>query len=148
MNQDKKCNSEGHEEINASFFCPICKIYICKKCEALHKKLLKGHKLYNIEQNVNEIFTGFCKNNNHLEKLEYFCKNHNELCCSSCIVKIKTDGKGQHANCDICLIENIKDQKSRILKQNILNLEKLSKNIDGLINELLFCHYFFKNKNI
>ena len=71
-----------------------------------------------------------------MEKLEYYCKNHNVLCCSSCIVKFKREGKGQHANCDIYLIEDIKDQKSNELKQNIEYLEDLSLNIDKLINEI------------
>ena len=58
------------------------------------------------------------------------------MCCASCIVKLKKEGKGQHTDCDICLIENIKEEKNEILKQNIKYLEDLSKNIKNLINEL------------
>ena len=135
-NLEKKCNYEGHEDINANFYCPDCKIYICKKCETFHNKFFKRHKLYGLNNDINNIFTGFCQKNNHLEKLEYFCKTHNELCCASCIVKLKKEGKGQHTDCDICLIENIKEEKNEILKQNIKYLEDLSKNIKNLINEL------------
>ena len=135
-----KCYSKGHEEIMSNYYCLQCKIYICKKCEIFHSNLFhqKNHILINLDKNkeINDIFTGYCKENNHLEKLEYYCKNHNKLCCSSCIVKIKRDGKGQHTDCNICIIENIKDEKKNLFKKNIEILEELSNNIDKTINEL------------
>ena len=137
-----KCYSKGHEEIMPNYYCPQCKIYMCKKCEISHSNLFyqKNHILINLDKDkdkeINDIFTGYCKENNHLEKLEYFCKTHNKLCCSSCIVKIKREGKGQHTDCDICLIENIKDEKNKIFKKNIEILEELSNNINKIINEL------------
>jgi small GTP-binding protein len=124
-----KCYSKGHEEIMPNYYCPQCKIYMCKKCEISHSDLFyqKNHILINLDKDkeINDIFTGYCKENNHLEKLEYFCKTHNKLCCSSCIVKIKREGKGQHTDCDICLIENIKDEKNKIFKKIIESLEEL-----------------------
>ena len=135
-----KCYSKGHEEIMPNYYCPQCKIYMCKKCEISHSNLFyqKNHILINLDKDkeINDIFTGYCKENSHLEKLEFFCKNHNKLCCSSCIIKIKKEGKGQHANCDICLIEDIKDEKNKIFKKNIEILEELSNNIYKAINEL------------
>ena len=135
-----KCYSKGHEEIMPNYYCPQCKIYMCKKCEISHSNLFyqKNHILINLDKDkeINDIFTGYCKENSHLEKLEFFCKNHNKLCCSSCIIKIKKEGKGQHANCDICLIEDIKDEKNKIFKKNIEILEELSNNINKTINEL------------
>ena len=135
-----KCYSKGHEEIMPNYYCPQCKIYMCKKCEISHSDLFyqKNHILINLDKDkeINDIFTGYCKENSHLEKLEFFCKNHNKLCCSSCIIKIKKEGKGQHANCDICLIEDIKDEKNKIFKKNIEILEELSNNIYKAINEL------------
>ena len=136
MEQNKKCSTEGHEEIEANYYCPFCKIYICKQCESVHSKLLKNHKICSLDKESKEIFTGFCQINNHFEKLEYYCKNHNILCCSSCIVKLKREGKGQHANCDICLIEDIKNQKNDTLKQNMIYLENLSNKIDKSIDEV------------
>ena len=59
--------------------------------------------------------------------MEYFCKTHNKLCCSSCIVKLKREGKGQHTDCDICLIEDIENEKKKNLNKNIEILEDLSK---------------------
>ena len=128
--EQKKCSTEGHEEIEANYYCPLCKIYICKQCESFHSKLFKNHKICGLDKDSKEIFTGFCQVNNHFEKLDYYCKSHNKLCCSSCIVKLKREGKGQHANCDICLIEDIKNQKNDTLKQNIIYLENLNNKID------------------
>ena len=135
-----KCYSKDHEEIMSNYYCLQCKIYICKKCEIFHSNLFykKNHLLINLDKDKenNDIFTSYCKENNHLEKLEYFCKNHNKLCCSSCIDKNKREGNGQHADCDICTIENIKDEKNELLKKNIETLEELSNNINKTINEL------------
>ena len=68
--------------------------------------------------------------------MEYFCKTHNKLCCSSCIVKIKREGKGQHTDCEICVIEDIKEKKNETFKQNMIILEELSKSIGNSIKEL------------
>ena len=58
------------------------------------------------------------------------------MCCSGCIAKIKRKDKGQHSDCEICLIEDIKENKENTLKENISNLEKLSEELEKLINEL------------
>ena len=109
---------------------------MCNKCEKIHSKMCKHHHWYNLEQNLNDIFTGFCKETNHLEKLEYFCKDHNILCCASCIAKIKGKGKGEHKDCNICFIEDIKDEKKSKLNDNIKSLENLSKTLNESINKL------------
>ena len=136
MSKIQYCSFEGHEEIVSNFYCGECKIYFCRKCENFHSKMFKNHKVFSLDKDINDLFTGYCKENNHLEKLEFFCKTHNKLCCSSCVVKIKREGKGEHSNCDICTIENIKDEKKGILTQNIKILEELSTNIDKSIKEL------------
>ena len=112
-NKMKKCSSKDHEEINANFFCPECKIFICNKCEIMHSKLLQNHYTYNLDKDINDIFTGFCKEESHFEKLDYFCITHNKLCCSSCIVKLKSKGKGKHTDCNVCLLGDIKDEKKK-----------------------------------
>ena len=61
-------------------------------------------------------------------KLEYYCKDHNILCCAACISKIEGKGNSQHKDCNICFIEDIKEEKKRNLKENIIFLEKLSNN--------------------
>ena len=132
----KKCYNQDHSNIEAIYYCFECKIYMCKKCQNFHSKLCHHHHEYSLEKNISEIFTGFCKEKNHSDKLEYYCKSHNELCCSGCIAKIKRKDKGQHSDCEICLIEDIKENKENTLKENISNLEKLSEELEKLINEL------------
>ena len=124
--ENKKCTSESHEEINATSFCSECKIYMCNKCDKIHSSLIKNHHTYNLSTNVNEIFTGICKEENHNIEIEFFWKTHNILCCSSCITKIKDEYHGKHTDCEVCLIKNIKEEKRNKLKDNIKYLEDLS----------------------
>jgi len=134
--EDKiKCSSEEHKEINAISFCPECKIYMCNKCENLHSSLLKNYQANKLNKDE-EIFTGYCKEKNHRDKLEFFCKNHNLLCCAACLCKLKVKGFGQHKDCDICEIENIKDEKKNKLKENIKCLEDLENKFNENINKL------------
>ena len=132
-----KCSSEEHKEIDAISFCPECRIYMCNKCQNHHTPLFKNHHPYNLDKGE-EIFTGFCKEKNHSMKLEYFCKEHNQLCCAACIAKLNVKGDGQHKDCDVCDIKSIKDEKKNKLKENIkawtnsfnniLRLKKIKKN--------------------
>ena len=89
-----------------------------------------------LDKNIDEIFTGFCIEKNHVSKLEYFCITHNQLCCASCITKIKGNGNGQHTNCDVCHINDIKESKKNKLKENIKYLEDLSNTFEQSINVL------------
>ena len=137
MESVKKCSSREHLEINAINYCPKCEIYMCNKCEKIHSNLCPNHQSYNIEQNIKDIYTGFCKEERHSQfPLDYFCKTHNTLCCAACIAKIKEKGNGQHKDCEICIIENIKNEKKNKLKENIKNIEELSNNLIQSINEL------------
>ena len=135
-NKNNKCFSIEHKEIIANSYCFECKIYMCNKCENLHSKLFKNHQSHKLDKDLNEIFTGFCKYRNHKDELEFFCKNHNELCCTACISKIKKEGKGQHTDCDVCLIEDIINEKKQKLNENMGKLENLSNNINEIINQL------------
>ena len=135
-NQKQKCTSKNHEEINANIFCQECRIYMCNKCEKIHSELCQNHHIYNLDKDIKEIFTGFCKEENHLEKLQFFCKNHNQLCCSSCIIKIKRKGKGQHGDCNIYNIEDIENEKKNKLNENIKCLEDLSNNLIQFTKDL------------
>ena len=60
-----------------------------------------------------------CKEKGHEKQLEFFCKSNNTLCCVGCISKYEYKGYGQHKDCDICPIENIKGEKKSKLKDNI-----------------------------
>jgi len=110
---------------------------MCQKCESFHSKLLPNHKIYNIDKiNLEEISQQLCNEEKHNLELQYFCKNHNVLCCAKCITKIKNKENGLHKDCDIYTIEEIKEEKINKLNKNINNLELLSKNLEESINKL------------
>ena len=132
----KKCSLKEHEEIEAIIYCQECKIYMCNKCLSHHSQIFKAHKLYNLDNNIIKLFSDICKEKNHGNKLEYFCEDHNMLCCAACIAKIHTNGNGKHKNCNVCSIKKIKSKKKNKLNENIKYLEELSKSIDKSINEL------------
>ena len=137
IKQGKKCFSEEHLNIDAISYCPECRIYMCNKCEINHTNLFKEkHKIYKIENDLNDIFTGFCTKENHPNKLDYFCKTHNELCCANCIVKLNSKGNGQHKDCEILEIEKVKDEKKNKLVENIKSLEELENKFNETLKEL------------
>ena len=138
MNTSKKiCSFQGHEKIQANIYCVSCNVYMCPKCESFHSKLLPNHKIYDIDKiNLDELSQEVCKQEKHNLELQYFCKNHNILCCAKCITKIKNKGNGLHKDCDIYTIEEIKEEKVNMLNKNINNLELLSKNLEESINKL------------
>ena len=136
-NNSKKCSLSEHKEIDAIMYCQECKILMCNKCDFNHSNLFKLHHKYKLDKdNIKDIFTGFCKEENHLEILEFFCKTHNTLCCASCLCKIKKKSKGQHHDCDVCIIEEIKDKKKNELNDNIKYLDDLSKNLEKSLNDM------------
>ena len=112
-NNINKCSFIEHNKINAILYCQECKIYMCNKCDNHHSNLFKNHHMNKIENEINDIFSEFCKKDNHYGKLEFFCKTHNQLCCSDCLCKIKIKGKGEHSDCDVCSIENIINNEFR-----------------------------------
>ena len=111
METQKKCSNKKHSEINAISYCSECNLYLCNKCSNYHTDLLKNHLISNLDKNEEELFTNICKEQNHEDQLEFYCKNHNKLCCAACLSKIKGKGNGQHFNCNVCLIEEIKEEK-------------------------------------
>ena len=135
-NHDKRCSSLEHKELNAVSYCCNCKVFMCNKCQNFHSNLLNNHKVLNIEYYLKESFTGFCKEENHFNELEYFCKNHNLLCCAACIAKVKTNNNGKHTDCAISKIDDIIDEKKNKLNENIKYLQKISDKLENSINEL------------
>ena len=95
---------------------------------------MQNHQTYKLNYNFDDIFTGYCMEKDHNEKLEFFCKNHNKLCCASCLCKIKDKRKGQHNDCDVCIIESIQEEKKNKLIENIQNLENLSNTLKDSID--------------
>ena len=134
----EKCSLTKHNEIDAVSYCEDCRRNMCKKCHAHHEELFENHdlKILNDDVKIEKEFTGFCHEKNHSNTLEYFCKNHNKLCCAACISKIQSKGNGQHKDCDICDVEDIKDDKLKILKDNMKTLEELSNAFEKIMDEL------------
>ena len=135
MESKIKCFSEEHKEIDAISFCPECKIYMCNKCDNIHSSFFKNHHSYNYRKD-DEIFTGLCKEKDHNIKIRYYCKNHNQLCCVACIAKLNELGNGQHKDCEIFIIENIKEEKKNKLKENIKYLEDLENKFNENIKKI------------
>ena len=112
-------------------------IYACVINVSHHSELFQNHYIFKLEKNkdIADIFTGFCKEKDHQVKLKYFCKTHNILCCSECIAKVKKNDSGQHHDCDICIIEDIENDKKNKLNENIKILEDLSINLQKIFND-------------
>ena len=135
-NKKAKCSSEEDRDIDAVIYCEICKIYMCDNCQKFHSKLFSSHKIKNLEEQNEEFFTGLCQEPNHSKKLECFCKTHNVLCCFACTSKINKEGFGQHKDCDVCFIEEIKEEKEKHIKENIKYLEDISETLQDSIDNL------------
>ena len=131
---NKNCSSKKHEKLKATNFCQDCRLYMCEKCTEHHKEFY-AHQILDIKV-LEESFTGICKEANHLNSLDYYCKTHKQLCCDSCIIKFKKNGKGIHSECEVFPIEEVKDQMKKNLNQNINSLEELSVSLEKSINEL------------
>ena len=131
-----KCSSLEHKETDAIKFCQECKKYLCNKCDKFHSSLLSEHHSYPLDKDTKDIFTGLCKIDNHSGKLDFYCKDHKELCCAYCITKIKKEGLGQHTDCKVCIIEDIFEEKKNNLDNNIKTLENLSETFKISIKEL------------
>ena len=84
---------------------------MCNKFENLHSSLFKKHNHFKLNKDIDILFTGYCQEKNHPNKLEYFCKDHNQLGYSKCIAKLNKKGDDQHKDCNVCEIELVKDEK-------------------------------------
>ena len=114
MENHKKCSCKEHLEYDSISYCQKCEIYMCNKCQDIHSNLCPNHQQFIIkilDNDIQEIFTGLCKEKNHPNILDYFCKTHNKLCCANCLCKINGKGNGIHKDCDVCFIEDIKNKK-------------------------------------
>ena len=136
MEKQKRCSKKKHSEINATSYCLECNLYLCNKCTNAHIEDFDSHHNYKIDINNQDIFIGLCKEPNHKGKLDFYCKTHNILCCAACLCKIKENGNGQHFYCDVCLIQNIENEKKNILKENIRLLTDSSEKIENSLNKL------------
>ena len=136
MEYNKKCSSKKHVDINAISYCQECDVFMCNKCINHHDEVLDFHHKYNLnEQDITDIFTGICKEPKHKKELNYYCKNHNQLCCVACLSKIKDEENGQHTECNVCSVKDIENEKKSKLKENIKYLEDFSVKIKNSVDE-------------
>ena len=95
MDDTKKFSSKDHEKYDAIIYCQNCNIYLCNKCSKIHSEWFQTHNVYYLNKKKDEIFTIYCQEKYHSNILEFFCKTHKVLCCSSCISKIKNKKYGK-----------------------------------------------------
>ena len=135
--QKKKCSFKAHADINAHIYCKKCEIYMCNKCEGYHSKLFENHQNLIIDKNIEELNDEFCEEEtHHFFQLQYYCITHKKLCCAACIAKIKSKNNGQHSECKISDIEDIKEEKKNVIKKNIKLLEDLSSKFNESFNDI------------
>ena len=60
QNQCKKSSLKKHSEIDAVSYCQECKIFLCNKCINYHSELFENHTSYNLDKDINDIFTDIC----------------------------------------------------------------------------------------
>ena len=132
-----KCNNNEHSEQTATNYCFRCKKFLCETCSTSHYSAKPKHNLFSVEKDLNLNFSGFCKLENHPNKLDYYCSTHNHLCCAACLCKIKDKGDGQHTECKACYIGEIKDEKKKLLKENLKLLKKFSLNMKKMLRDIM-----------
>ena len=130
-----KCYYNEHSEQTATNFCFKCNKFLCETCSTSHCDLNPKHNLFSVDKDLNLNFTGYCTEGNHPNKLDYYCSTHNNLCCAACLCKIKDRGDGQHTECKVCHMDEIKEEKKRKLIDNIKLLKKFSLNIKKILKD-------------
>ena len=63
-----KCSLPDHSNIESVIFCQECRIFMCNKCEKSHSDIFKNLHQYKLDKDINDIFTGFCKEKEHIDK--------------------------------------------------------------------------------
>ena len=109
----KQCSLKKHSSIEAISYCKECNLYLCNKCQNCHFELHENHHCFKLDKDINEFFSGLCEKEKHNIELQYYCKTHNELCCAACLCKIKGQGNGQHKDCDVVFINEVKEEKKK-----------------------------------
>ena len=94
-----------NKNVNAEQYCVDCDEFFCSSCSSVHKvsKLSRNHKILPREQmplqKIASTEENVCSKHSK-ERLNYFCKVHNDLACTLCISL-------EHKNCSIQYIDEI-----------------------------------------
>ena len=130
-----KCSTQNNDNNIAYNYCSECDIYMCNNCLKSHLNLFKNHHhLLDLIEDKSQLFNDFCKEDKHLNKIEYYCETHKQLCCLSCIGKDKKIENSKHKNCKVYDLSEIINDKKRKLDQNLKILRELSSNIKEKID--------------
>ncbi|KAH3782182.1 hypothetical protein DPMN_160094 [Dreissena polymorpha] len=87
------CEGKNIEE-SADYFCETCMKFFCRKCFCQHDPFYTNHSKYGREETNKWPLT---KNIEDLllkcdvykdKKLEMFCEDHSQLCCTNCVLLI------------------------------------------------------------
>ena len=104
-----KCYYNEHSEQTATNYCFKCNKFLCETCSTSHFDANPNHNLFSVDKDLRLNFTGYCSEG-HPNKLEYYCSTHNNLCCAACLCKINDKGDGQHTECKVCHMDEIKEE--------------------------------------
>ncbi|KAK3603421.1 hypothetical protein CHS0354_009404 [Potamilus streckersoni] len=103
QNEERRCDPCWSKELHstAKTFCKDCGELLCEECKKYHKmfKAFKSHSLVEAddamkkpEKSLQYLHQQNCAQ--HIDvKVEYFCKNHEVLCCAKCVT-------ADHRKCD------------------------------------------------
>ena len=72
--QDQNYKCSVHKDIDAIRCCGECNAFYCNKCEKHHSELYENHQTFQINKDTDELFNGFCQENNHKKELNYIVK--------------------------------------------------------------------------
>uniref|UniRef100_A0A8W8M992 Tripartite motif-containing protein 45 n=1 Tax=Magallana gigas TaxID=29159 RepID=A0A8W8M992_MAGGI len=91
---DKLCDAckRADEEIEASDWCESCSELLCASCVKYHKRsaVSKNHSLIpivtfnNVSEQNKKIESPYALCQEHNDRVEYLCVEHEELCCTRC----------------------------------------------------------------
>ena len=115
---DKSCDAckEDGETNVAVVYCKTCKQFQCDVCNRMHRRIatLKGHVIVDVndQSTRNDEFDmqGIDRCEKHNEIGKFYCKTHDQLCCSDCVL-------GSHLKCGVVELGELTDSNDDNLKQ-------------------------------
>ena len=118
-NQNAKCSSSKHPEVDAVSYCPECKKYLCDNCLNFHTELFGDHKtnkLTEIKEQINkdDLYDDY---NIELKKPIHMLTNHTKIVFSLCLLNDGRLVSGSKDN-SIIIYNKITYQPDIIIKEH------------------------------
>ncbi|KAJ6226937.1 hypothetical protein M0813_10475 [Anaeramoeba flamelloides] len=133
--QIPKCDNCHKKQ--SQFYCTICQVYYCSKCEEeIHKfSALKKHKKHLYKAPYNELVkkTNFNICRKHNKELSLYCIDENKLICSECYTTCKKNNHEILGLTDFSneIYENIKMILNKIQNEENQNKETIQKSLEN-----------------